>query len=413
MFRTLTLLALLAALGYQLDREQREGRFQQADDLFLDFLLANARDRFVPDPDKASDQVVLVRMLEEEKKEYGAWPPPPIDWQIVLKGLVPFKPEVVVIATPLTWGQPTPEFVAEVGDALRPFPSVVLGVEGMIAKDDKDLKDSKDATLFLFRDAVPHLTRIDGNAALLPALTGITAMPDESIRRQMELGITPATIEPAGETSALPFVVRCGDIVAPSLMLQALSRYTRTPYARQRLRIGPGAGAHLGGGIYIPLTDDGQLRVNSSAAITSVNALNFMSGTLADSLTPDDKATLGNSKIIVIGIDSNTPQPTPARLQAAALGGTLSMPRIHAIGLAVRWIICAIAAALGCLLLRHRGGKALRTGFLLIFSALVVSFLTFQSNLTWFPPTVPAALLAASTFFAMLFGRKRVIPSSS
>ena len=396
--RSIILLLILAALGYKADHEQREGRFQQADDLFLDFLLANVRDRFVIDAGTLSDQVVLVRLREEDRQEYGAWPPPPIDWQMILKGLVPFDPEVVVIATPLTWGQPPPEFVVETGEALLPFTSVVLGVEAQMAKEksNADLQ-----TVTLIKDTFPLISRIDGDPALLPAVSAITAMPDESIRRQMELGLTPASPE-----SELPFAFRCGDIVAPSLTLQALSRYTRTPYAQQRLRIGPGAGAHLGGGIYVPLSDSGELNAKSAAAIASVNALNFMTGALADGLSADDKTRLGKNKIIVIGIDNDTPQPTSARLHATALARTLALPRVHAISSIARWIICGIAAVLGCFLLRFRGGKALRTGLLLIFAALVVSFLTFQSQLIWFPPTVPAAMLAASTLFAMLFGHK-------
>jgi CHASE2 domain len=396
--RSIILLIILAALGYKLDHEQRKGRFQQADDLFLDFLLANVRDRFVVDAGKLSDQVVLVRLREEDRQEYGSWPPPPIDWQMILKGLVPFDPDVVVIATPLAWGQPPPEFVAEAGQALLPFTSVVLGVEAQVAKEDAT---ADPATVALIKDTFPLISRIEGDSAQLPALSAITAMPDESIRRQMELGLTPAS-----PSSDLPFALRCGDVVAPSLTLQALSRYTRTPYAQQRLRVGPGAGAHLGGGIYVPLSDQGLLNANSSASIASVNALNFMTGALADGLTAEDKTRLGKNKIIVIGIDNDAPQPTSARVQATALARTLALPRVHAIGIIARWIICGIAAVLGCFLLRFRGGKALRTGLLLIFAALVVSFLTFQSQLTWFPPTVPAALLAASTLFAMLFGHK-------
>ena len=396
--RSIFLLLILAALGYKLDHEQREGRFQQADDLFLDFLLANVRDRFVIDAGKVSDQVVLVRLREEDRPEYGAWPPPPIDWQMILKGLVPFDPEVVVISTPLTWGQPPPEFVVEAGEALLPFTSVVLGVEAQVARENAT---ADPPTIALIKDTFPLISRIDGDPALLPALSAITAMPDESIRRQTELGLTPAS-----PSSDLPFAFRCAEIVAPSLTLQALSRYTRTPYAQQRLRIGPGAGAHLGGGIYVPLSDHGLLTAKSSAAIASVNALNFMTGALADGLSADDKTKLGKNKIIVIGIDNDTPQPTSARLHATALARTLALPRVHAIGSIARWIICGIAAVLGCFLLRFRGGKALRTGLLLIFAALVVSFLTFQSQLIWFPPTVPAAMLGASTLFAMLFGHK-------
>lgn len=406
--RSAILLLILGALGYQLDREQRDGRFQQADDVFLDFMLANVRERLVADPSKLSDEVVLVRMREEDKAEYGAWPPPPIDWQMVLKGLVPFDPEVVVIATPLTWGQPPPDFVAEVGQALLPFSSVVLAVEGGVSKDREDPKDGKDTTLAavrLLKDAMPSLTRIDGDSALLPVVASVTAMPEEVIRRQIELGLTPASPEITKDSAALPFALRIGDAIAPSLTLQALSRFTRTPYAQQRLRLGPGAGGHLGGGIYVPLDDHGRITVKPTVTIPSVNALNFMTGNLADGLSAEDKTKVGKNKIVVIGIDNDKPEPSITRIQTAALIDALSLPRIHAIGQMERWLICGIAALLGCLLPRFRGGKALRTGLILIFGALVVSYLVFQSHLTWFPPTVPAALLAASTLFAMLFGR--------
>lgn len=411
--RSAILLVLLAAIGFQLDREQRAGRFQQADDLFLDFLLANVRDRFVVDESKRSDQVVLVRMREEEKAEYGAWPPPPIDWQMVLKGLVPFEPEVVVIATPLTWGQPPPEFVSQVGQALLPFTSVVLAVEGREGKDEKDPKASAS-----MKEMFPSITRVQGDAARVPAIAEISAMPDEPIRRQMALGLTVGdlgSLPPAPDAASttarrdaveLPLVFRHGGAIAPSLALQALTHYTRTPYAQQRLLIGPGAGAHLGGGLYLPLAEDGRLVLKSNVTVPSVNALNFMTGTLADGLSAEDKATLGKNKIIVIGIDNDAAEPTIPRMQAQALAHALSLPRVHAIGVTARWAICAAAALLGCMLRRYRGGKALRTGLILIFGALVVSFLTFQSQLTWFPPTVPAAFLAASTLFAMVFGKK-------
>ena len=107
----------------------------------------------------------------------------------------------------------------------------------------------------------------------------------------------------------------------------------------------------------------------------------------------------------MIGIDRDGGEPTPARLHASALAQTLALPRIHAIGTIPHWIICCVAALLGCVLLKRRGGSAFRSGLLLIFVALVVSYLTFQSQLVWFAPTVPAALLAASTLFAMLFGK--------
>ncbi|MBX7209885.1 MAG: hypothetical protein K1X78_16330 [Verrucomicrobiaceae bacterium] len=407
--RTLILLILLAAIGCVLDREQRGGRFQRADDLFLDFLVANARERFEAVGGGASDQVVFVRMREEDRAEYASWPPAPLDWQMVLKGLARFEPDVVVIATPLTWGLPAPEFVSQAGQALLPFPSVVMAVTGRTDTGETAGNVASAGAAAVLKENMPAIAHLDGEAGLLPLLQEITALPDEGVRSQMELGIVVAPADDP-KTQQQPLLVRCGDFVAPSLVLQALARHSRTPYAHQRFRIGAGAGAHLGGGIFVPLQNDGSLAVRPSTAVASVNALDFIAGDLAESLNAADKAKLGRNKIIVVGIDNDSPHPSSARMQAGALAAVLALPRIHAIGQIERWIVCAIAAVLGCLLLRHRGGKAFRSGLLLIFAALVASFLIFRSQLMWFPPAVPSALLAASTLFAMLFGRK---PSSA
>lgn len=401
--RTIILLVLLAGIGWKLNVEQRHGRFQQADEAFLDFLLANVRDRFVADSGAAdAGRVVLVRMREEDKAEYGAWPPPPIDWQMVLKGLVPFEPEVVVVTTPLNWGPPSPEFVREAGEALLPFPSVILAAE---VETGTAFKAESVASL---RDMLPSITRLAGDRMLLPPVSSVTAMPEETLRRQMEIGPVALPLTAARDTAMLPFAFRCGDAVVPSLALQALTRCTRMPYALQRLLVGPGAGAQLGDGVYVPLDDRGQFVVKAGDVPASVNALDFLTGELADGLSAGDKARLGKHKVIVLGLDNDAPAPTPARLHAAALSQALSLPRVRLAGEYMRWVVCGVAALLGCFLLRYRGGRALRAGLLLIFGWLVVSFVTFQSSLAWSPPAVPAAMLAAGTVFAMLFGKKPV-----
>ena len=43
MIRALILVLLLGSLGCWLDREHQAGRFQRVDELFLDFLVANAQ----------------------------------------------------------------------------------------------------------------------------------------------------------------------------------------------------------------------------------------------------------------------------------------------------------------------------------------------------------------------------------
>ena len=122
MIRALILVILLGSLGWWLDREHQAGRFQRVDELFLDFLVANTRDRFsMAKPQAlAAAPVVLVKMRTADKAEYAGWPPRPLDWQMILKALQPYEPAVVVIPETLFWGHPSPEFVTEAAQALLP-----------------------------------------------------------------------------------------------------------------------------------------------------------------------------------------------------------------------------------------------------------------------------------------------------
>jgi CHASE2 domain-containing sensor protein len=57
----------------------------------------------------------------------------------------------------------------------------------------------------------------------------------------------------------------------------------------------------------------------------------------------------------------------------------------------IAWGIAALAAA--WIVLRVRRSRALHAGIALIFAALVISFLVFQANFLWCPPTLPVALI--------------------
>lgn len=405
MIRLVILLAVLAGLGWYLEREQQAGRFQKSDQVFLDFLLANARDRFTPAVATSSNEVVFVRMREEDRIDYSAWPPQPIDWQMILRNVAAFDPEVVVISTPLAWGEPKPEFIPALAESLIPFPSAVLGV--LVSSDQRNAAGGAGAA-GLSGDSLPGILQLDGDVNLLPAVGGVTAAPDGGVRSQMELGLVsmPATPQHGKTTVSIPLAMRHGEAVVPSLVLQALTRYSRTPYAHQRLRLGRGAGAHLGKGIFVPLSPAGDVTVATTVPVSSVNALDLMTGSFAQALSAADKDRLGRNKIVVIGIDNDKLEPTLDRLQAQALAQMLSLPRIRMTGQTNRWIVSAGAALAGLSLLRTRRSRALRAGLLLIFAGLIISFVLFQSSLTWCPPTVPAALIAASTLFATIFGRR-------
>ncbi|MDZ4404387.1 hypothetical protein [Prosthecobacter sp.] len=403
MIRALILVLLLASLGWWLDREHQAGRFQRVDELFLDFLVANARERFVMAADhaQAAAPVVLVKMRVADKTEYAGWPPRPLDWQMVLKGLQPFDPAVVVIPETLTWGKPSPEFVSEAAQALMPFPSTVLGVEAQIAT-------SRETPAFLggLEDSLPNFQKVQGSIEPVPPLGALIAAPDDLMRRQAELGIT-VTRKTDG-TVMLPYAVQESGHLRPSVLAQALARFTRTPYATHRLLLGPGAGAYLSNGTFVPLSLSGELAVDAKQTFHEVDALNLMTVEMAEALSPQDKQHLSGGKVIVIGTDDDSPGGL-ARLNAQALAQVLAMPRLRLLPPMVQWIVWAVAGLAGAWLVFFvPRPKSILRGGLCIFAALVICFLAFQSSLIWCPPTIPAAIMAASTVFARFAGRRKV-----
>ncbi|MBB5035141.1 CHASE2 domain-containing protein [Prosthecobacter vanneervenii] len=400
MIRALLLVVLLASLGWWLDREQHAGRFQRVDEVFLDFLVANARDRFAVDANAAaSAPVVLVKMRAADKAEYAGWPPRPLDWQMVLKGLQTYDPAVVVIPETLFWGRPAPEFVNEAAQALIPLPSTVLGVEAQLAS-------SRDAPAFLggLDATLPKFEKVLGDMTPVPPLGALISAPDDLLRRQAELGISlPQNASTPGKVA---YALQEGDHLLPTVLAQAVARFTKTPYATQRLLLGPGAGAFLANGSFVPLSPGAEFTVNMQLPVPEVDALNLMTSELAEALSAKDKASLSGGKMIVIGTDDDSPGGL-ARLHAQALAQVLSMPRLQLLPEWAQWIAWGAASLVGVWLVFFvPRSKAVLRGLLCVFAALVVCFLAFQSRLIWAPPTIPAALIVASTLFARLAGRR-------
>ena len=403
MIRALILVLLLASLGWWLDREHQAGRFQRVDELFLDFLVANARDRFVVADENAvsSAPVVLVKMRESDKAEYAGWPPRPLDWQMALKGLQAYDPTVVVIPETLFWGRPPPEFVNEAAQALVPFPSTVLGVEAQVAT-------SREAPAFLggLEGSLPAFQKVQGDTAAVAPLGALISAPDDLIRRQAEIGIAvPLTAKNADK---LPYAVQESGRLLPTVLAQAVARFTQTPYATQRLLLGPGAGAYLSNGAFVPLSAAGEFIVNPKQPVYEVDALNLMTSELAEALSPQDKANLAGGKVIVIGTEDDS-QHGLARQHAQALAQILALPRLRLLPNWAQWIAWTMAGLAGAWLVFFvPRTKAILRGMLCVFAALVFCFLAFQSRLIWCPPTIPAALIVVSTVFARIAGQRRV-----
>lgn len=410
--RLILLLSCLGPVAWHLDGEQRAGRFQHVDDLFLDFLVANARERLSkPASAENEDQVAFVALREEQKGEYAAWPPPPLDWQTLFKALQPYEPRVLVIATPLNWGRPSPEFVPAVAEALLLFDQVVQGIEIQPAESVPKIPPFMGD----LAEVLPRFQRVDGPLSSAAAFSALITAPDPALRPAGDMGLL--AVRQSAKGWSLPYALLAEDTLIPSLLAQTFSRLTLSPYALHRLRLGPGAGAYLADGTFVPLQNDGSLAVNSATSVPVINALDLMTGTLADALSPADKEALGKGKVIVIGPDhEENASPRGAYLHAQALAQTLSLPKLQKLTQIQQWIAWGIAAlAAAWLVLRVRRGRAFWMGIGLIFCALVISFIAFQAGLLWCPPTIPAALIAIGAILGMIIGRgtPKVTPAPS
>ncbi|MEN3943510.1 hypothetical protein WJU23_19580 [Prosthecobacter sp. SYSU 5D2] len=395
--RLLIAILCLASAAWLLDYAQRTGRFQKVDEGFLSFMVSQAQGCFEKTTPHA--QVALVEMRTEDRAEYATWPPPPLDWQMIIKELQNYQPEILVIASPLNWGLPTPDFAPAVAEALLKFPSVILGVEAPLAAGD-----APDA---LFPDGLeallPRFQEVTGDTASVPRLSFPIVAPDAVIRPAGEGGLL-CMRQVDGEWR-LPYAVRDRDSLLPTLLAQTLARHTRTPYSGSHtLHLNAGSGAYLQDGWFVPLRRTGEYIVRPGHAAPAVNALDMMTGVLVDGLSETDKAHLENASIIVIGTTSaDTPGATPSlpRLYANALNHLLALPRLQKLSLMEQWAVSGIAmiAALWIILLVPRQ-HAVLAGLSLMLVALVFNFLVFKSHLIWCPPTAPFSLILLGMLLA-------------
>lgn len=409
MIRVFISLLILAGLVGFLDQEQRAGRFRQVDEGFRDFLIANVRDRFVPDPAAEPSQVVLVEMKEAEASEFDAWPPSPLDWRMVLEAVAQWEPDVLVIAEPLNWGQPAPPFVAAVGEVMQRFPSLVLAVEAEYASE------SSPAFLGGLGSRFPRFTSVVGQpGAMNRWLRALVLPPDETLRPQAELGllIAPTAVDGGGQ---IPYTVQLDQGQAqnqwlPTLVAQAVSRLARSPYALQRLRLGPGAGVHLEGGRFVPLTTDGQFEwsVPKTSRVIRINALDLLAGSLAEVVPEPTLALAKEAKVVLLGVQRGDGKELLH--QADALAAILTLPSLHQLSPIGQWSVWGVAGLLA-LILAQRKPKALGRALILVFAGFVISYLVFQSQLIWFPPTIPAALLFVGGLLGKVIGRKPPVPT--
>nr|WP_294231107.1 hypothetical protein [Prosthecobacter sp.] len=154
------------------------------DELFLDFLVANSREKLTtPDPSAKKDEVLLVRLDPAERDEYAGWPAQPIDWQMILKGLRDAENAVIVIPEPLNWGKPSPDFIAALAESMVPLSSLVLRVEAQLTEDA-----AGPAFTGGLDEVIPHFVKASGDLQLASTFSALITAPDDQLRHG-ELGL--------------------------------------------------------------------------------------------------------------------------------------------------------------------------------------------------------------------------------
>lgn len=393
----LTLL-LAAALGW-FAFEQKRGGTQAAEEWFLDFLAANARDALSKDAPEESKDVVLVEIREEDKAEYSAWPPAPLDYIMILKSLAEHEPQVVAVVEPLRWEKADTQFVTQLRNALVPFPSVVLGFQGATSGAEMTPEQTEFAA-----NEMPVLPAAEGERLAVPKFTHVTQLSDWSLRITTQAGIS--FINGAADTGgAMPFVAAHGKSLVPSLAAQSVTLFRRAPYAAQRLSFGTGARWSLGDALIIPLREDGSLPLKERPRVPVVNALELMTPDLGDETAKAAQATLGKGKLVVLGKGSS------GMFQARGIASALAMPNIRRAPASAEWAFAGVACVFCFWQLRYRRMKALILGAAAIIFGLGICLLVFQSSLMWWPPLAGLLVMITGTLFCLLWPAERGSPA--
>ena len=392
--RAALLACLFGAAFFWLRQEVAKGRFDDFEPRFLDFLVANARDRFEKQPLEPSDEVVLVEFREEDKAEFSAWPPAPIDYLMVLKKLAAHDPEVLAFAMPLAWGDNRAQFLSELKDALIAFPSVVLGFSA--TANPPGVPDVSPGEL-----EVHGLTSTADDASPSFGLTPL-GVPEASLRTQVPLGFLSWIFDDKKNQRDL-LVARLGGQFIPSLSMQAAGLLRRVPFSEERLSFGRGAGLYLGKDWFVPLAMDGSAVPALTKEPVKVSALDLMTPDLGDDSGGANAAKLGSHKLFVL---SMTPSSWSGQARAAAWA--LAMPKLHRADASRDWMAAGIVAALGFWQLRQRRMGALVFGFTLAACALLACILPFQSSLTWWSPLAALMAISVSTAFCFVWPNSAV-----
>ncbi len=367
-------------------------RWNDAEGWFLDFLVANVRDRFEKEDLTPAEEVVYVGFNETDKAEFSAWPPAPIDYIMALRKIKPHEPAVIAFGDVLKWDQSGTQFIDELQQSLVGFNQVALAFAATTGATSESGYVNEDKE-------VPNIASVEGDISASPKLSRLI-FPDARLSTQMQLGFVATRLDQPGDAPPL-LVARADDSLVPSLAAQMIALQSHAPYVSQRLRFGVGAGLYLGGERFVPLSPDGTAQPRLKGDVARVSALDLLTPELGDAASEALAGKLGKNRLVILGTS-----PSPAETHARVAAWALALPRLRLAPDYVCWLATVIAGLVVFWQLRFGRWGAAIFGMGAIAVLLGTALAVFQSSLIWWSPLLPGIVLLAGTIFCMAWPRR-------
>ncbi|MEZ0276588.1 MAG: CHASE2 domain-containing protein, partial [Roseimicrobium sp.] len=376
-----------------------QARVREVEQGFLDFLMANAQESFQKAVPESSADVVLIDFREEDKAEYGFWPPAPLNYIMLLKKLAPAEPGVIAFVEPLRWEAGDSQFIPQLRNELVPVPSLVLGFDVSSEATEMTPEQQK----FKAEGMPSFEVGANDPAAATAVFKSITRLPDPALRMGTEeLGIAKVTLAGKKESGdEFAFVASDGTHLVPSLAAQAVSRYRRMASSSVNLRFGTGGRLSLSDTHIVPLENGGTMKLRAKPEVPRLDALVFFDPLADEPALAATAQTLGKGKVLVIGTGR------AALAQAQAIAQALAVPHLNRAPEWGDWLCAGVMALFSFWQFGRGRFKALLAGILLAALAAIICMLTFQSSLWWWSPVPAAVVLATTTLFCFLWPRRR------
>lgn len=411
MFRqTPQMLLIVLLAGLLLMRESREMPGARIEEVFINWLAANATRTSAPAP------LTLVEINDSSLRSQHDWPWSPLDFALFLEAALQWQPAVIGIEPVLNWEDrpPSPgeqlkqrQYEKILHERILRAPKIVLGAQ---------LGFPEDPDVIAPLQPVPVLRQIKGSVNAIPEFTVIDQQPREELRLAAALGFANAGILNDGPVHRAPMVFRYRGQVVPSFSLQALMLWMKlTP---DDVRVHVGSRIEMGEGISIPIDEAGTLLVDWKAPLPRVGFDDLLLAVeqLQARRNPVVAPTMVRDKLVLLArtdagartLDLPTGRKgSPGELLAAAVATVQNGTFIRRVGLWFDACLIAAAMALSWYVGGRRRRKALAFTAVAIVAYLLVGLAIFSTMLVAVPLVLPVGLAAVVALLRFLSSRRK------